>query len=165
MPNCFGDKPPTADEAKACQAGQDTGDHMVRALHEYQQARFGSVHVDYLKIFRDRLKNALQSRDSPPLLVAKVEVELFAEQIEKLKSRMFDETVRAMTHWLDVADKVGARSEIELLLKQSAAQFCQAIGADALKIAESYAELLRDADAAWRQKYPEKISDLDKPLA
>ena len=165
MPNCFGEKPPTVDEANALQGRQEAADHMVRALHEYQQARFGPVHADYLKIFSDRLKNALQSDDSPPMLVAKVEVELFAEQIEKLKSRMFEATVRAMTHWFDVAEKVGARSEIESLLQQSVARFCQAIGSDALKIAESYAELLRDADAAWRQKYPERISDFDKPSA
>ena len=69
MPNCFGDKPPTADEANAC---QDTGDHMVRALHEYQQARFGSVHADYLKIFGDRLKNALQSHDCHHCLLRKL---------------------------------------------------------------------------------------------
>jgi hypothetical protein len=50
-----------------------------------------------------------------------------------------------------------------VLLKQSVAQFCQAIGSEALKIAETYAELLREADAAWRQKYPDKISDSDKP--
>jgi hypothetical protein len=165
MPNSFGEDPPTATEANASQAVQDTGDHMVRALHEYQRARFGPVHVDYLKIFRDRLNTALQSDGAPPMLVAKVEVDLFAQQIEKLKSRMFEDTVRAMTHWFEVAEKVGARSEIELLLKQSVAQFCQAIGADALKIAESYAEPLRDADAAWRQKYPDKIAEFDKPSA
>jgi hypothetical protein len=165
MPNSFDEEPPAATEANASQAGQDTGDQMVRALHEYQQARFGSVHADYLKIFRDRLNNALQSDGSPPMLVAKVEVELFAEQIERLKSRMFEETVRATTHWFDIAEKVGARSEIESLLKQSIARFCQAIGADALKIAESYAEPLKDADAAWRQKYPERIADFDKPSA
>ena len=136
---------------------------MARALHDYQQARFGSVHADYLKIFRDRLEKALRSDDSAPMAVAKVEVELFAGQIDKLKSRMFEETVRAMTHWLDVAEKVGARAEIDVLLKQSVAQFCQAIGSDALKIAEGYAERLKDADAAWRQKYPEKIADFDKP--
>jgi phage host-nuclease inhibitor protein Gam len=97
------------------------------------------------------------------MLIAKVEVELFAGQIDKLKSRMFDETVRATTHWFDLAERVGARAEIEVLLKQSVAQFCQAIGSEALKIAETYAELLREADAAWRQKYPDKISDFDKP--
>jgi len=163
MPNSFSEKPPTAAEEDVPQAGQDTADHMARALHDYQQARFGSVHADYLKIFRDRLEKALRSDDSAPMAVAKVEVELFAGQIDKLKSRMFEETVRAMTHWLDVAEKVGARAEIDVLLKQSVAQFCQAIGSDALKIAEGYAERLKDADAAWRQKYPEKIADFDKP--
>jgi hypothetical protein len=165
MPNWSSEDPLAAGEANAFQAGQETADHMVRALREYQRARFGSVHADYLKIFRDRLENALRSDDSPPLLVAKVEVDLFAEQIEKLKSRMFGETVRAMTHWFDLAEKVGARSEIDVLLEQSVAQFCQAIGSDALKIAESYADYLRDADAAWRQKYPERIADIDKPSA
>ena len=163
MSNTSAEDPPTAAEANASQAAQGTEDHMVRALHEYQQARFGSVQADYLKIFQDRLNNALRSDDAPPMLIAKVEVELFAGQIDKLKSRMFDETVRATTHWFDLAEKVGARAEIELLLKQSVAQFCQAIGSEALKIAETYAELLREADAAWRQKYPDKISDFDKP--
>jgi hypothetical protein len=163
MSNSFGEDPPTAAEANASQAGQGTEDHMMRALQEYQQARFGSVQADYLKIFRDRLNSALRSDDVPPMFVAKVEVELFAGQIDKLKSRMFDETVRATTHWFELAEKVGARSEIEVLLKQSVAQFCQAIGSEALKIAETYAELLREADAAWRQKYPDKISAFDNP--
>jgi hypothetical protein len=152
-------KPP-ATEANAGQPGHETAQHMARAFHEYQQALFGPVQTNYLTIFRDRLHNALRSDDAPPLLVAKVEVELFAGQIEKLKSRMFDETVRAMAHWFNVAEKVGARVEIEALLKQSIEQFCQAIGSDALKIAESYADLLKDADAAWRQKYPEKAARL-----
>jgi len=161
MSNSFGEDPPTAAQSNASPVGQGTEDHMVRALQEYQQARFGSVQADYLKIFRDRLNNALRSDDAPPLLVAKVEVELFAGQIDKLKSRMFDETVRATTHWFDLAEKVGVRSEIEVLLKQSITQFCQTIGSEALKIAETYAELLREADAAWRQKYPDKIADFD----
>ena len=153
-------KPPATGEANADHAGRETAEHMARAFHDYQKALFGPVQTNYLTIFRDRLHNALRSDDAPPLLVAKVEVELFAGQIEKLKSRMFDETVRAMAHWFDVAEKVGARVEIEALLKQSIEQFCQAIGSDALKIAESYADLLKDADAAWRQKYPDKVARL-----
>ena len=160
MSDGSGKQPLTAGEANAYQAAHETGDHMARALREYQKVRFGPVHANYLIIFRDRLKNALLSEDAPPLLVAKVEVELFAGQIEKLKSRMFDESVAAMAHWFDVAARVGVRSEIEVLLKQSIEQFCQAIGSDALKIAEGYADLLRDADAAWRQKYPEKAARL-----
>jgi hypothetical protein len=147
--------------ANANQVSAETGDHIGRALQEYQQARFGPVHFDYLSIFKGRLQSALESHDSPPLLLAKIEVELFSQQIEKLRSRMFDETSRAMTHWLDLAEKVGARSEIDALLKQSIEEFCQVIGADALKIAESYAALLKEADAAWRQKNPEKAARLD----
>jgi hypothetical protein len=139
----------------------EAGDHVARALQEYQNARFGPVHFDYLSIFKGRLENALRSDDSPPLVLAKIEVELFSQQIGKLRSRMLDETVRAMMHWLEVADKVGARSEIDALLKHSTEQFCQAIGSDALKVAESYADLLKKADTAWRQKYPEKAARFD----
>jgi len=153
-------KPPATNEPNAERSGHETAEHMARAFREYQMALFGPVQANYLTIFRDRLHNALRSDDAPPLLVAKVEVELFAGQIEKLKSRMFDETVRAMAHWFNVAEKVGARLEIEALLKQSIEQFCQAIGSEALKIAESYADSLKDADAAWRQKYPEKVARL-----
>jgi hypothetical protein len=153
-------KPPATDEANPERPVNETAEHMARAFHEYQKALFGPVQTNYLTIFRDRLHNALRSDDAPPLLVAKVEVELFAGQIDKLKSRMFDETVRAMAHWFNVAEQVGARAEIEALLKQSIEQFCQAIGSDALTIAESYADLLKDADAAWRQKYPEKVAGL-----
>jgi hypothetical protein len=150
--------PHLAGEVNADHARQETGVHMARALHNYQQARFGSVHADYLKIFRDRLQSALRSEESPPLHVAKVEVELFSEQIQNLRSRMFAETVRAMPHWFDAAEKVGARPEIDALLKQSIEQFCLSIGSEALKIAEGYAGLLRDADVAWRTKYPEKVA-------
>jgi hypothetical protein len=162
VPDGYSNKPLTG--VNAAQAGAETSDHMTRALREYQQARFGQVHFDYLSIFKGRLENALRSDDSPPLMLAKIEVELFSQQIEKLKSRMFDETVRAMTHWLDVADRVGARSEIDALLKHSIEQFCQVIRSDALTVAESYADLLKEADAAWRQKYPEKAARLDKSV-
>jgi hypothetical protein len=161
VPDGFSNKPPS--EMTANQAGQETADHMARALQEYQQARFGRVHFDYLSIFRGRLQNALQSDDLPPLILAKIEVELFSQQIENLRSRMVDETARAMTHWLEVAEKVGARSEIDALLKHSIDQFCEAIGSDALTVAESYADLLKAADAAWRQKYSEKAAQLQKP--
>jgi len=160
VPDGFSNKP--LSEMSADPVGQETADHMVRALQEYQQARFGPVHFEYLSIFRGRLQNALQSEVSPPLLLAKIEVELFSQQIEKLKSRMLDETVRAMTHWLAVAEKVGARSEIDALVNHSIDQFCRAIGSDALEVAESYADLLKAADAAWRQKYPEKAAQLQK---
>ena len=153
-------QPPATAEENTSQT--KTGEHMARALQDYQKARFGPVQTNYLTIFRDRLQNALGSDDAPPLDVAKNEVELFSEQIEKLKSRMFDETIRAMGHWFDLAEKVGARSEIETLLKQSIEQFCQGIGSDALKLAESYADLLKNADAAWRQKYPERVARLTK---
>jgi hypothetical protein len=158
VPDGFSDKPVGGANV------EQAGDHMARALQQYQQARFGPVHFDYLSIFKGRLEHALRSDDSPPLLLAKIEVELFSQQIEKLSSRMLAETVRAMTHWLDVAEKVGARSEIDALLKHSTEQFCQAIGSDALKIAESYADLLKKADVAWRQKYPEKAARFDKSV-
>jgi hypothetical protein len=158
VPDGFSNETPS--EMSADQTGQETADHMARALQEYQQARFGQVHFDYLSIFRGRLQNALQSDDLPPLLLAKIEVELLSQQIENLRSRMFDETVRAMTHWLDVAEKVGARSEIDALVKHSIDRFCEAIGSDALQVAESYADLLKAADAAWRQKHPEKAARL-----
>jgi hypothetical protein len=138
---------------------------MARAFHDYQRARFGSVHADYLTIFRDRLQNAMRSEESPPLLVAKIEVELFSEQLQKLRSKMFEETVRAMAHWFEAAEKVGARSEIDALLKQSIEQFCLAIGSEALTLAEGYAALLKDADAAWRHKYPEKVARLSERSA
>jgi len=162
VPDGFSNKP--LSEVNAEQVGEQASDHMARALQEYQQARFGPVHFDYLSIFKGRLENALRSDDSPPLLLAKIEVELFSQQIEKLRSRMLDETVRAMTHWLDVAEQVGARPEIDALLKHSTEEFCQVIGSDALKVAESYADLLKKADAAWRQKYPEKAARFDKSV-
>jgi len=165
LSDSFSNKPPTGDEGSASAGDQATGEHMARALREYQQARFGPIHADYLNIFRDRLQSALRSEERPPLLVANSEVDLFSAQIEKLKSKMFDETVRAMTHWFEVADKVGVRTEIDALLKESIEQFCESIGSDALKIAEGYVDLLRDAESAWRQKYPEKLASLAKPSA
>jgi hypothetical protein len=160
-----GNRPQTAGEVNTAHARQATGEHMARAFHDYQRARFGSVHADYLTIFRDRLQNAMRSEESPPLLVAKIEVELFSEQLQKLRSKMFEETVRAMAHWFDAAEKVGARSEIDALLEQSIEQFCLAIGSEALTLAEGYAALLKDADAAWRQKYPEKVARLSERSA
>jgi hypothetical protein len=143
-------KPLTSGEVNPPQAGQDAAEQMARAFHEYQNIQFGPVHDRYLDVFRERLQNALRSES--PLLVAKSEAELFGDHIEKLKSKMFDETVQAMAHWFDIAAKVGARSEIEALLKNSIEQFCEAVASDALKIAESYAALLKDAEAAWRHK-------------
>ena len=88
------------------------------------------------------------------MLVAKVEAELFGKHIEKLKSKMFDETVQAMANWFDLAMQVGARQEIEALLEHTIEQFCETIGSDALKMVESYAVMLKDAEAAWRNKHP-----------
>jgi len=56
------------------------------------------VHDGYLKVLRERLQNALRSDDAPPLLLAEIEADLFGEQIEKLKSQMFDETLQ---DWLN----------------------------------------------------------------
>jgi hypothetical protein len=144
-------KPLTSGQVYPPQAGQDAAEQMARAFHEYQEIQFGPVHDRYLNVFRERLQNALRS-DESPLLVAKIEAGLFGDHIKKLKSKMFDETVQAMAHWFDIAAKVGARPEIEALLKNSIEQFCEAVASDALKIAESYATLLKDAEAAWRHK-------------
>ena len=150
----FRKKPPlTAGQVNAYQAGLDAAEHMARAFREYQKTRFGPVHDSYLNVFRERLHNALRS-DESPLLVAKVEAELFGKHIEKLKSKMFDETVQAMANWFDLAMQVGARQEIEALLEHTIEQFCETIGSDALKMVESYAVMLKDAEAAWRNKHP-----------
>ena len=152
-------KPLTAGEVKAYQAGQGLGADMAEALIAYQQARFVPVRDGYLSVFRDRLQNAIKSEDAPPLSIAAIEGDLFAENLEKLKMQMFDETVKAMSDELKIAEQLALRSQVEKVIADSVFEFCEALGADGVKVAAEYQVVLHDADAAWRKKYPHKAAE------
>ena len=57
------------------------------------------------------------------------------------------------------------RPELEAQLKKSIEQFCEALGSDAIEIAKSYAVALNDADAQWRQKFPDKLARFHKAIS
>jgi hypothetical protein len=151
-------KPLTAGEVKAYQSGQDFGAQMAQAFIAYQKKRFGPVHDNYLNVLRERLQNAVRSEDAPPLLIAKIEGDLFVENLDKLKMQMFDETIAAMADWLNIAQQLDLRPQIEKTIADSVFEFCENLGADAEQVVMDYNVVLRDADAAWRRRYPDKVA-------
>ena len=154
----LGKKPLTADDVKAYQGGQDLGAEMGQAFNDYQRKRFGPVHNSYLNVLRERLQSALRSEEAPPLIIAKIESDLFVENLNELKMKMFDETMVAMSDWLDVAQKVGVRPDDEKTLADSIFDFCENLGMAAVKVVEEYQAVLRDADAGWRKRYPDRAA-------
>jgi hypothetical protein len=151
-------KSPSIKDNESYKKGQQFGGEISEALNEFIETRFAPVRVNYLNVFRGQLQKILQSSEAPPLTVGRIEFKLFSENVKELETKMLEEINSAMVKWMEVADMLGARSDVDALFKKRVSDYGADLTIQGFKVLTDYAVPLKDADIAWRNAYPREAA-------
>lgn len=142
-------------DTEAFKLGRRMFEETISSFEQFMESRFGDLHDNYLNILRGNFQQDIRRTDAPPMTSARVNYECFLDNVKDLKPKMDDEITLHMNSWLEAADEVGKRPELEQFFQQEISKFCSSLTVDGLKLFTDYAIPLKDADDAWRKAYPE----------
>lgn len=113
-----------AKNAEALELGRQAGKATVAAIDNFMTFRVRPVSEKVYGVFSDRLSGIdINSADSP-VDVARIEFDLFIEQIDTFKAAMFEECTVHVDEWLRLADQMGNRADIEVYIRNAIANIC-----------------------------------------
>lgn len=151
----FGWSGKKATNKKAFELGASMGAAFSASFDEFWAKRFGTTHDGYLNVLRGNFQSDIKRTDVPPIESARANYRCFVDEVGALEPKMNAEVLLYMVRWLEQAEQVGMRPEIEVFFKQRVRIFCGELQADGLKLLTDYAIPLTDATDAWRKAYPE----------
>lgn len=153
---------PTDEERDAYELGQDVAESMTDDLDDFIETRFGHLESAYLKVLENGLSDAKMSTDHSPIIVARVDFDLFRENVEVAKNKMLDEIGAEMVEWRSVMATLESDSYFEKLVKFRVEGIVEKLEFAGLDLFEKHQEEIVAADNVWRQKFPEQA--LKEPL-
>jgi hypothetical protein len=138
------------EDDRAFQQGHQMAQEMASSLDEFMTARFAQANAALLDVLRGRLDGCREPADAPPLIVARIQYEIFLEQLQELRPRMLDDTNAAMAKWLELGELVGVRSDFDRLIKKRIDDLQTAMSFEALEVLMDRVDELKVADEKWR---------------
>lgn len=151
------------EDTHAYQLGADMGRQMGDAVNEFIEPRFATVGDGYLNVLRDRLRLCFDDTRAPPIVLARIEYNIFKDNVIELKSKMPDEFQMYLSDWYNAADIVGIRTDLDQLIAQRVGDFSSNLLLRGLNVmTNEYGDALISADAAWRSRYPERAAQFPK---
>lgn len=97
--------------------GQEAGVAMSQAIEAYLNQRLPVVSNNLLAVLRQRLTTIHDEPNHAPEVVAKIEWDIFKEQLDNFPIRMREEAHEALRKWLDVAAQIGVLNETTQLIE------------------------------------------------
>jgi hypothetical protein len=82
-------------DRRAYELGEKFAANMARQIEEYIKKRSDNIKGNYIAILRQHLDKALHQELHSPLLVARVELEVFMENVDGACQKLIEETVGA----------------------------------------------------------------------
>jgi hypothetical protein len=154
-----------SNDTRAYQPGADVGRQMAEAVQAVTEARFKSVQDGYLNVLRDRFRLALNQADAPPITLARIEYNVFIENVGELKTKMPPEFQATLAEWVKVVDELGIRAEFDRILGDRIDEFTANLLMLGLNVMRNeYGTALSSADDAWRAKNPELSAQYPKQV-
>ena len=140
------------EETDAYKFGQRAANSMTSDLDAFMDRRFAGVFENYLA-----------GGDAPPLTLARIEFNVFRENVSEMKSKMTDESLVASLEWVKAFDQVDGGEGAKLLVTSRGDRFCTDLTLAGLKLLTDYTEGLKDADIHWRKANPELSAKFPEP--
>jgi hypothetical protein len=150
----------------ACKLGQKAAQNFGTDLDTYAGRRFEEIGASYLKEFKDRLDLAeVADKDSPPLILAKIELNVFWDRVQELKPKLVEEILSAYAEWMKMWAQIGKEAEMKQVVYQKVDYFAFAMREASLKELLDRVARLKSLDKAWRAANPEKSTRFLSPRA
>ncbi len=144
-----------AEETDAFKMGQKAADSMIDDVDRLMKPRLDVLFDGYVGVLRERILNSFSQSKAPPLVIARIELKIFIENIDKLKSSIWNEFQPKLAEWREFS-KVTQTEDLFEQLVNSRIQDLQTKLLDAgIKLLGDYAIPLGDADKQFRKANPE----------
>lgn len=144
--------------AAAFEKGREIGAVYSDQASAYIDGRMAHIEQAFLTVLQKRLDTARYQEEHSPVLVARVEYDLFVENVENSALKLVEETKAALSEWDSFHAEIGVSDDIDRLaaaLVQAKTDNLKELG---LNVVLANAEILKVADAQWRVRFPERAA-------
>lgn len=132
-------------------------------LDAFTGPRFEELQTSYIKVFTDRLDLAAVDDKAPALILARIEYNIFQDNVKNLKPQVIEEIQTACRDWMDVWVQMGNEAEMNQLIGRKVDTFLSHLKLVGLEELLGRVDHLKPIDAAWRAANPEKSAEFPPP--
>lgn len=140
---------------RAYDMGRDIGDQFTAEAVAYVDARSLVIEKNFLEVLQKQIDTARYQEEHSPMLVARVEYEIFVENVSDSIEKLFDETKLVLREWDEVHAAISMTAETDHLIKQLVEAKLGPLKLLGLKTLLQNVDILKRADENWRLKFPE----------
>lgn len=140
---------------RAYQQGRETAESLSNDLERLLQVRYGPVAEGYLSVVQGQLNKCFNPTDAPPIVVGRIEFDVFRENVTKLRKTMPAEIEATLSEHLEIADLLELRDKFVELIQVKVQAYCDKLTEDGLQRLLDMANALKLADKQWRVAHPE----------
>lgn len=140
---------------RAYEMGQRASNQFAEDLQKLMDTRFKPTFDGYLGVLQGQLNKSLAPTDAPPILSARIEYNVFVENVAELNDKMTAEIVATLSGWMDVADQIESRDIFLELIQVTVQKYCRDLKDTGLQRLLDMAYALKAADDPWRAANPE----------
>jgi hypothetical protein len=148
-------KPQDPKVTRAYEEGRQTAEHFSNDLDRLFQVRFGPVADGYLSVVQGQFNKSLDPTDAPPIVIARIEFDVFRENVTELRNKMTAEIEATLSDHLKIADMLDSRDKFVELIEAKVQAYCDKLTQDGLQRLIDMANALKLADGQWRVAHPE----------
>lgn len=155
----FRSQPPVDPEiaasvGKATEMGREIGRQFNDQVSAYIDLRCSQIEPAFLRVFQKTLDNARYQEEHSPLMLARIEYDLFIENVDESTEKLITETKAAHSEWNDLHATIGVTDDIDKLLRTLIGAKSEDFKLVGLKLLLENADIIKRADEDWRIKFP-----------
>lgn len=140
----------------ALEYGHKVASSVDAEMEQLIAIRFGHIKTDYLNILNGNQEDAKKRMDHSPIIVARVDFDLFNENVANTREKMRVEILQQMAEWQKLFNQMGANDDIERLADSKLHAFVSYMQLAGIDKFMEHADELRMADDTWRAANPEQ---------
>jgi len=150
-------------QKEAYELGQKAAQSFGKDVDAFAEPRFEEVRTNYMKVFRERLDQAEIDDEAPPLILARIEHNVFMDNVQKLKPQLVEEILTACGDWMKVWAQMGNEAEMKQLVEKKVDDCAVTMLDVSLRELLDRVDRLKPLDDAYRAANPEKSAQYPPP--
>lgn len=143
--------------------GQKAAQQFRADVDAFASSRFAILLRNYMKVFRERLDGIEKDAEAPPLILARIEHNIFMENVKKLKPQVEKEIWDAQAAWIKPFETIGVMDEMRRFVESKVDDLSTQMLETSLNELLSRVDYLKPLDSAWRDANPEKSVQFPPP--
>lgn len=141
--------------ALAYEKGQQASHQFASDLKKFMEVRFKPTFDSFLGVLQQQLNACLTPTNSPPIITARIQYQVFIENVDELPAKMRADIVDALSGWMQVADQIQLREMFLELIDVTIKDYCDDLRQTGLQRLLDMAYALKAAEDPWRAANPE----------